>query len=84
MWSGPLARTKKVSPCQLSPFSELDERMSRLEIDGAESAELWQALNCLPVPSPLDSDVDRRCWWQHLYAILERHGLGVARPASMA
>lgn len=77
-----MARSKKKSPCQLSPFSELDDRLYRLASDGASSGDVWRAFECLPiVPSPLDSVADRRCWWQHLYAILERHGLGVAHGA---
>ena len=71
-----MGRMKKTSPCQLSPFSELDDHLSRLEIRGASQDDVWQAFTLLPlVPSPLDSAADRRCWWQHLYAILERHGL---------
>ncbi|MET3654332.1 hypothetical protein [Dyella japonica] len=73
-----MGRMKKTSPCQLSPFSELDNRLSLLELHGTTPDDVWRAFECLPlVPSPLDSAADRRCWWQHLYAILERHGLGV-------
>jgi hypothetical protein len=84
-WSNAMGRTKKKSPCQLSPFSELDNHLSVLESQGAPSDDVWQAFECLPVvPSPLDSAADRQCWWQHLYAIIERHGLGVAHGAPTA
>jgi len=75
-----MGRKKKASRCELSRFGELDERMSRLASEGASQDELWQTLDGLPlVPSLQDGCDDRRCWWQHLYAILERHGLGI-RP----
>ena len=80
-----MGRLKKKSPCQLSPFSELDNHLSVLESQGAPADDVWQAFECLPVvPSPLDSAADRQCWWQHLYAIIERHGLGVAHGAPTA
>ncbi|WP_114238780.1 hypothetical protein [Dyella sp. C9] len=79
-----MTRLIDIPLCQLSPFGELDETLTRLQEEGAEPAELWQAFNALSLmPVLADGDVDRRCWWQHLYAILERHGLAVPRSAPL-
>ncbi|HET6552547.1 MAG TPA: hypothetical protein VFG49_03340 [Dyella sp.] len=57
--------------------------MTRTTLDGATADDLWQALDGLPMaPSLQDSDADRQCWWRHLYAILERHGLGIRESAA--
>jgi hypothetical protein len=73
-------RPADTTTCQLSHLRKLDERLSRLKREGIPSMELWQAFEDIPLaPSLSDSREDRRCWWQHLYAILERHGLAVAR-----
>jgi hypothetical protein len=72
-----------IAPCQLSRFSDLDNKLAVLKAQGASSAELWQAFSCLALLGASSfNEVDRRCWWQQLYAILERHGLAVAKATS--
>lgn len=78
-----MARLIDIPPCQLSRFRELDNKLTRLRAEGATAPELWKAFDCLALlPSPAETGVGRRCWWQHLYAILERHGLAVPKATS--
>ncbi|WP_109127165.1 hypothetical protein [Dyella sp. C11] len=79
-----MKRIRKRASNELTFFSELDDRLGRLKMDGAPPDVLWQTLACLPkVPSMRDRLADRRYWWLHLYAILERHGMGIPKvPAS--
>jgi hypothetical protein len=80
-----MSKSMGIAPCQLSRFSELDNKLTLLKARGATSAELWQAFSCLALlGAPSFTEADRRCWWQHLYAILERHGLAVARATVRA
>lgn len=65
-------------------FAELDAELVRLMAVDAPEEDLWTAFERLVhVPAASIDQVDRRWWWEQLYATMERHGLTeLSRQAS--